>query len=227
MPKISIIIPVYNQAKSLQKCLVSLFSQTFRDFELIIVDDGSKEAIATAVAPWQEGIRLIRQENKGAAAARNAGFKESGGQYLFFCDADIILKLSALEKMLTALENDESAAFAYSSFKFGWKKFRLWPFDSEKLKQLPYIHSTSLIRRKFFPGWDESLKKFQDWDLFLTISERGGRGIWLDEVLFTIKTGGTMSHWLPSFIYQLPVKTKNKEKYLKAKELIQKKHQLT
>jgi hypothetical protein len=127
--------------------------------------------------------------------------------------------------MLGALERDPGAAFAYSSFKWGWKKFKLWPFDYEKLRQMPYIHTTSLIRRQAFPGFDESLKKFQDWDLFLTMAEKGGRGIFIGEVLFKVKKGGTMSQWLPSFVYSWPwLKLKSKDKYEAWKKIVQAKH---
>jgi hypothetical protein len=129
--------------------------------------------------------------------------------------------------MLLALKSDNEASFVYSSFKWGWKKFKLWPFDSEKLKQMPYIHTSSLIRREVFPCFDESLKKFQDWDLFLTIVEKGGRGAYIPEVLFTVTVGGTMSNWLPSFVYKLPwLKLRGKEKYDDWKKVIQKKHKI-
>ncbi|HQA64128.1 MAG TPA: hypothetical protein PK085_03445, partial [bacterium] len=103
--------------------------------------------------------------------------------------------------------------------------FKLWPFDPAKLKKMPYIHTSSLIRREFFPGFDENLKKFQDWDLWLTILERGGQGIWLEQSLFSIKSGGTMSSWLPKIFYQLPWLKKVKA-YRQAERIIKIKHNL-
>ena len=81
-------------------------------------------------------------------------------------------------------------------------------------------------------GWDESLKKFQDWDLWLTMLEQNHKGKWISEVLFTAQTGGTMSNWLPSFIYKIPWdkigwKPKTVKKYEEAKEIIRKKHGLS
>ncbi len=72
---------------------------------------------------------------------------------------------------------------------------------------MPYISSNALVRRSSVPplGWDESLKKFQDWDFFLTMAEQGKQGIWVNELLFTVlNTQGTMSTWVPSFAYKLP-----------------------
>lgn len=170
---------------------------------------------------------VIDQVNAGAPAARNQGAAVSQGEYLLFCDADVMLHGNYLEKMVKALEVNVEASFAYSSFRFGQKLFKLWPFDSEKLKKTPYIHTTSLIRRKDFPGFDESLKRFQDWDLFLTISERGGRGTWVNEVLFEVTAGGTMSNWLPSFVYKLMPWLPSVKKYQAAKRVIIEKHKLT
>lgn len=226
-PKISIIIPTYNCAQIIDKCLESVFGQTFKDFEVIVVDDGSKDDLDSVIKPWLEKIKYIKQENQGAPIARNNGFAESIGEYVIFLDADIITKPSMLAKLLRKLEENPSASYAYASFMWGWKKFKLWPFDGEKLKQMPYIQTSALIRREHFPGFDPKLKKFQDWDLWLTMLHQGHVGIWVDEVLFKVASSGTMSSWLPSFVYKLPfIKNKNKDKYFKAMEIIKEKHKL-
>ena len=221
---ISVIIPAYNAAKTIQACLDSVFNQTYKDIEVIVVNDGSTDDLVLALTNCSHKLTLFDQENKGAPAARNFGFKFSKGEYVLFLDADIIMKPEMLSEMLAALEKEKSVAFAYSSFRWGWKKFKLWPFDVEKLKKMPFIHTSSLIRREVFPGFDESLKKFQDWDLFLTIAEKGGKGAYIPKVLFTVKSKGTMSSWLPSFIYKLPLKLKSKEKYLEWMNIVKKKH---
>lgn len=225
--KISIIIPAYNCAKTINQCLESVFNQTFTDFEVVVVNDGSKDDLDLAIKPWLPKIKYIKQENQGAPTARNNGFAESIGEYVIFLDADIIMKPSMLVKLLKKLEDNFDVSYAYSSFMWGWKKFKLWEFDGEKLKQMPYIHTSALIRRGDFPGFDPKLKKFQDWDLWLTMLERGHKGIWVNEVLFKVASSGTMSSWLPSFVYKLPfVKSKNKDKYEKAMEIIKEKHNL-
>ncbi|NCN07375.1 glycosyltransferase family 2 protein [Candidatus Falkowbacteria bacterium] len=225
MSKISVVIPVYNSSQTIGQCLKSVFAQTFKDLEVIAIDDGSTDSSWSALEKWQDRVKIYQQKNMGAPAARNFGFTKSHGDYVIFCDADVIMRNDMLQKMYDRLEANKNKAYAYSSFKFGWKTFKIWPFNLEKLKNGPYIPTTSLIRRNYFPGFDEFLKKFQDWDLWLTISENGGEGIWINEVLFVAKTGGTMSRWLPKLFYKLSWLSFVK-KYNQAKKIIQDKHNL-
>ncbi len=195
---ISIIIPVYNHAKELVPCIESLKNQTYKSTEIIVVDDGSNIPVVC-----NSNVTLIRQENKGGNAARNLGFDASHGSYILFSDADIVFQAKALEMMYEALTTNPEAAYSYSSFKFGFKKFECGTFDEEKLKRENFIHTTSLIRRDLFPGFDESLKRFQDWDLWLTMLEQGSHGIFIPEVLFSVKPRKAgISQWLPSFAYR-------------------------
>ena len=162
---------------------------------------------------------------------------------VLFCDADVVLRKDCLEKMVRALEAHPEASYAYSSFKFGWKTFKLWPFDAPRLRKMPYIHTTSLIRcTALFKDspligqrtvlepsdpFDESITRLQDWDLWLTMLEQGHTGVWIPEVLYqVVSTKGTMSSWLPSFMYKLPWKTKAVRKYEAAVRIIKQKHNL-
>lgn len=225
MPKISVIVPVYNAEKTINECFESIFNQTFNDLEVIAVNDGSIDSSWSILEKWQDRVKIFNQKNMGAPTARNFGFKQSHGDYVIFCDSDVVMRSDMLQKMYETLEKNKDKAYTYSSFKFGWKTFKIWPYDLDKLKLGPYIPTTSLISRSFFPGFDPILKKFQDWDLWLTISEHGGSGIWINEVLFCAKTGGTMSRWLPKFFYKLSW-LKFVKKYNQAKEIIKKKHNL-
>ncbi len=251
-PLISIIIPVYNHLHTLNKCLESILNQTYYPLEVIIVNDGSTDGFERATAgiddlfriseinktdsvnPYQTKemihieYKIINQENRGASAARNRGFKDSKGDYVIFWDADTEGEPTMLEKMMKALESHPEASYAYSQFKFVWKEIKSQPFDAEKLKQINYIDTTSLIRRADFIEFDESLKRFQDWDLWLTMLEHGKIGIFIQEVLYKKTVGGRegMSNWLPSFVYQLPWRTKQVKKYEEAREIIIKKHHL-
>jgi len=228
---ISIIIPVYNQADKLRQCLDSICAQKVprKNYEVIIVNDGSSDELSISDYKSEiKNLKIINQENKGSNAARNRGFQEARGEYLLFCDADIIMEPNMFDDMTNALENNPKASYAYPSFYWGAKLFKLWPFDAEKLKKMPYIHTTSLIRREHFPqsGWDENIKRLQDWDLWLTMLEKGKIGIWIDKVLFKVQTGGTMSNWLPAFVYKLLPFLPSVKKYKKAVEIIKKKHLL-
>ncbi len=225
--EISVIIPAYNSAGTISDCLKTVFNQTFKDFEVIVVNDGSQDDLAGALEPWRSRLKLINSpKNQGAAAARNLGFRASQGKYLFFADADLLLKPKLFEKMRRVLENYSEPGYVYSSFKFGWKRFCPGSFSAAKLKAGPFIHTSSLIRRECFPGFDPKLKKFQDWDLWLTILEAGWPGIWIAESLFTVRAGGTISCWLPKFAYQLFPWLTAVKKYRRAEKIIKEKHGL-
>lgn len=223
---ISIIIPVYDQAKHLANCLAGIKKQTYDNYEIIVVNDGSKDNVIEIIKNFK--LTYLEQENQGAGAARNRGAKLAKGEYIIFCDADTIMKPAMLELMLKTLKNNPGASFCYSSFIWGRKKFKLWPYDAEKLKIMPYINTTSLIRLKDFPGFDETLKKFQDWDVYLTMLEQKHIGIWLDQVLFKVAVSGaqTMSRWLPSLAYKLLPWLPPVRRYNQAMAVIKKKHGL-
>ena len=236
---ISIIIPVYNHAKELIFCLDSILQQDFPELEVIIVDDGSQDNLQKVLDKQKEkfnkrNIRLktIHQDNKGANSARNRGFLESLGNYVIFLDADIVMKPTMLKKMRNTLKINPEASYAYSSFKFGFKTFKLWKFNEEKLKQMPYIHTSSLIRHSDFLEFDEKIKKLQDWDLWLTMLENGRKGVWIPEVLFKIKPRKKgMSFWLPSFFYKIPwrkigINFNRIEEYENAVKIIKQKHKI-
>ena len=88
-PTISIIIPTYNRAYCLSECLSSIISQTYKDWELIVVDDGSTDNTEEIIQPFmQEGIIYIKQQNQGVSSARNTGLSRARGQYIAFCDSD-------------------------------------------------------------------------------------------------------------------------------------------
>ena len=142
-PLVSIIIPCYNAEKTLEKTLESIFNQTYNNYEIIVVNDGSTDETSDILNVYKNKIKVINQENKGAAATRNRGFKESKGQYLLFCDADVILKSSILEKMVNTLEEHVSVSYCYCNFRFGWHTFTLFPFDAERLKKENYISMMS------------------------------------------------------------------------------------
>lgn len=232
---ISIIIPVYNQADKISDTLRSIESQTFRDFEVIIINDGSKDNIDEVVGQFTKNnsseisYLFINQENKGAPAARNRGFKESSGEFLFFCDADATLVPDALDLMYKALEQNQEAAYAYSSFYWGKKLFKVGNIDAEKLKKAPCIHTMSLVRQRDFPmsGWDESIKKFQDWDLWLTIFKAKGKlGVFINKALFSVSPGGSMSSWLPSFAYKYFPFLPAVKSYNNALTIVKEKHEI-
>ena len=108
MPKISVIVPVYNVEAYLGRCVDSILGQTFTDFELILVDDGSKDtssAICDEYAKKDERITVIHKENAGVSAARNTGLDVACGEYIMFVDSDDYIHTKMFEKMLLYMQN--------------------------------------------------------------------------------------------------------------------------
>ena len=228
---ISIIIPVYNQAQKLAQCLDSIAKQTYQDYQIIIVNDGSTDNVEEVINSFYSQMsnvkcQMFSQANQGSNPARNRGAKLAKGDFLLFCDADIIMQPVMLKIMLETLKNNPQASYAYCSFKYGAKTFKLWPFDAKKLKQMPYIHTTSLIRKEHFPNWDEKIKRLQDWDLWLTMLEQSRIGVWIDQILFKVQTGGTISNWLPKLTYKLLPFLPSVKKYKHVVKIIKQKHNL-
>lgn len=104
---VSVIIPVYKAEAFLHRCVDGILNQTFGDFELILVDDGSPDnsgAICDANAAKDSRIRVIHQENRGASAARNRGLERAEGDYVAFCDSDDLVSPRWLEHLVAAAE---------------------------------------------------------------------------------------------------------------------------
>ncbi|HEL7541574.1 TPA: glycosyltransferase, partial [Enterococcus faecalis] len=111
MPKISIIVPVYNVEKYLEKCVRSILAQTFTDFELILVDDGSPDssgAMCDQFAEQDERVKVIHKENGGLSDARNAGIEIATGEYLGFVDSDDYIADDMYELLYTNIVKEDA-----------------------------------------------------------------------------------------------------------------------
>ncbi len=123
---VSIIVPVYNAANYIEKTIEMVSEQTYKDWELILIDDassdGSADLIDSIIGAQGKRIRLIRKDkNQGAAAARNTGIDAALGRYIAFLDADDIWKSDKLEKQIAFMEKT-GAAFSFHSYEFGDEK---------------------------------------------------------------------------------------------------------
>lgn len=233
-PTISVIIPSYQHAGTIRACLESVLRQTRSPLEVIVVNDGSTDGTERVLAAYRGRVIELNQPNQGSNAARNNGCALAHGDYVIFCDADVVMQPGMLEKMAAQLDRHPEASYVYSSFRFGWKKFRSFIFSPQRLKEMNYIHTTTLIRRAHFPGFDPSLKRFQDWDVWLTMLDAGHIGLYLDEELFRIvdqhgRKG--ISQWRPSIIYRIPWTRLGWEpasvrRYEEARRIVRTKHRL-
>jgi glycosyltransferase involved in cell wall biosynthesis len=106
MTEISVIIPVYNSSEYILEALDSVFAQSFKDFEVIVVDDGSTDDTRQKIQNYSHKIRYFYQENGGPSKARNLGIRESTGKYIAFLDADDVWLPSKLEKQIAEFKKN-------------------------------------------------------------------------------------------------------------------------
>jgi glycosyltransferase involved in cell wall biosynthesis len=185
MPVISIVIPVYNGEKTIEETVRSVLKQTFQDFEIIIINDGSKDKTLEVIDGISDSrIQVYSYSNSGQGASRNRGISYAKGQYLSFLDADDLWTSDKLEAQLDALQANPEAAVAYS-----WTDFIdefgnfLRPGSHLNLSGNVYPHlllsnilengSNPLIRREAIDKvgqFDESLPPAEDWDLYLRLA---------------------------------------------------------
>ena len=104
MPKFSIIVPVYNVEEYIDDCLKSIKNQTFKDYEVIVVNDGTKDNSMDIVKKYD--VEIINQENGGLSAARNAGVKKAKGEYLIFLDSDDYIEKDLLKKINDSIKDN-------------------------------------------------------------------------------------------------------------------------
>jgi len=185
LPLISAVIPCYNHAHFLSEAIESVLKQTYPNYEIIVVDDGSTDNTGEVAARYPE-VRYIRQDNQGLSGARNTGLQESRGDHLVFLDADDLLLPRALEAGEKCLRAHPECAFVSGHFRYVNE-------DGSFLNETPqryvdrehylaflqgnYIsmHATVMYRRSVFNevgNYDTSLPACEDYDLYLRIARR-------------------------------------------------------
>ncbi len=141
---ISVIIPIYNVEKYLNQCIHSVISQTYRNIEVILVDDGSTDSSGTICDNYamnDSRIHVIHQDNAGAGAARNTGLKEAAGEYIAFVDSDDWLEPDAFSYMITILDQNKADVVQcgfYEEYTDRTIKYSS-PAEHEQLNQLEYL----------------------------------------------------------------------------------------
>ncbi len=185
-PKVSIIIPAYNAIKYLPETVESVLKQSFTDFELLIINDGSSDNTVEWVSSISDSrVRLISQENKGLSGARNTGITSSKGEYISFLDADDIWEPTKIEKQVYKLDNDPTVGLVYTWVKYFYEDIesvRLGDPDAEGnvLKAILEANvvmcgSNAMVRRFCFEEvgkFDENLTSIEDWDMWIRIASK-------------------------------------------------------
>jgi len=192
-PTVSVIIPVWNGAALLPETLRSLQSQTFTDFEALIVDDGSTDATAAVAAAFCQAdarLRLVARPHAGLSAARNAGLELARGEFIAFLDADDVWLPEKLARQMELFRADPRASFAYANYYFwdgqqdlsvGHRPNRPLP-DGDTARRLVtsnvYAVSSVVVRRTVIAragGFDTGLESCEDWDMWLRLAEQDFR----------------------------------------------------
>lgn len=211
-PMVSVIIPTHNRAAFLKKAIDSVLGQSCRDYELVVVDDGSSDGTAELLASYGDRIISVRQENRGPSAARNLGIARARGEFIAFLDSDDWWHPDKLALQLCAME--EEPGFLISHTQEVWYTTgRLLPQKKKHRKYhgdifdrcLPICSvslSTVMARRELFERvglFDESLPCCEDYDLWLRVSVTHPF-LLIDEAL-TFKDGGRRDQL--SYLYRM------------------------
>jgi glycosyltransferase involved in cell wall biosynthesis len=199
-PAVSVIIPTYNRAHLLDRAIKSVLSQTYQDFEVIVVDDGSSDNTEDVIKSIGDARLLyVRHEkNVGSNAARNTGIRLARGKYISFQDSDDEWHPDKLERQVPVLEDNPDVGGVYSGFwriKDGDRIY--FPFPSrrprnghinESLLYGNFVTTQALLIRadvlRKTEGFDEKIPRLQDWELMLRLS-KVCRFRFIDEPLFT------------------------------------------
>ena len=197
IPRVSFLVPYYNMGRYLPETLRSIRAQTFTDYEIILVDDGSTDAESLALLDTLQApeLRIIRQRNGGLSAARNTGLRAARGHYILPLDPDDLLEPTFLEKALAVMAGSPGLAYVTSLVAYfretpdtlvgGWVPSGM---DRDALWVVNVASTcTALMERRLVEelgGYDEWLTAYEDWDVFSRMAERGLTGTVIPEPLF-------------------------------------------
>jgi glycosyltransferase involved in cell wall biosynthesis len=185
MPTVSVVIPTFNRIGFLRQAIESVLGQTFRDFELIVVDDGSNDSTPETIENEYPEVRLVRQSRRGVSAARNRGVREAGGTWIAFLDSDDSWLPRKLERQLDRLNREKGYRICYTDEIWIRNGVRVNPgkrhrkFSGDLFwPSLPLCivsPSSVMVEKTLFEemgGFDESLPVCEDYDLWLRIAVR-------------------------------------------------------
>lgn len=199
-PLVSIIVPAYDVTEFIGEALDSVLAQTFHDYEIIVINDGSPdtEALERALAPYMSRIVYIKQENRGVSAARNTGIKAARGSLLAFLDADDTWLPNYLEVQVARIQADPTIDVLYPNVMMfgdaseaGEEFMTACPSSGDVtferlISQECNVSNCSIARRETLIRaglFDESLRSVEDFDLWLRVVKNGGRIVYHRDVL--------------------------------------------
>ncbi len=190
MPKVSVIIPTFNRAQFIRRTIDSVLNQTYRDYEIIIIDDGSTDNTKEVVESYGDKVRYYRQANNGVATARNTGIAKADGEYIAFLDSDDIFLTENLETKISFFESHPNEYWVYSDWQYVDEKGNLLQHGSQKynyshrqlngsiFNELIYHRNfispcTVVLKKSVFDKigcFDPQIPSQEEYDLWLRIS---------------------------------------------------------
>ena len=186
-PKVSVIIPAYNKADFTVKTVESVLAQTYKNLEIIVVDDGSEDQTRNSLSPYEGRIHYFYKKNGGACSARNFGLRAAKGKYVGFLDCDDLYLKDKIARSVDFLEEHPDFGFVHTGvYLIDAKDQIVGRFTCAKDLQIdriaPFLimencvsNPTVLMRKECFEtvgGFDETIFTPADWDLWLRLAER-------------------------------------------------------
>lgn len=193
LPLVSVVIPYYNDGKYIHETLESIQHQTYKNVEIILVDDGSteKESIRVFDDLKKIGFQTYRQKNAGPSAARNLGISHSRGKYILPVDADDKIRPIYIEKAVHYMESHTQCGIVYCKAEFFGARSGLWNLPKYSIEQMLLnncIFVSALFKRTDWEtvhGYDSNMKYgLEDYEFWLSIIELGQGVYCIPEVLF-------------------------------------------
>ena len=206
---VSVIIPNYNYEKFIAETIESVLSQTYKNVEIIVVDDGSKDKSLEVLEKFGDKIRVIQQKNAGVSAARNHGVSFSKGEFIAFLDADDVWLPEKLERQIEKFASDDEIGLVHCSMTLinpldepigemnsGQEGFVAEEFLRFERGVVVGAGSTALVKREIFDevkGFDLRLSTAADWDFCYQVSRKYKFGF-VSEPLVLYRMHGTNMH---------------------------------
>jgi glycosyltransferase involved in cell wall biosynthesis len=204
-PRVSVIVPVYNGAAHIVETVESVLAQTYTDFELMVVDDGSTDGTAELLRPYRGQIRLIQQSNQGVSAARNNGLQRALGDFVLFLDGDDLLYPDKLKQQVALLEADHLLGAVHSGWRlvdeYGRPLRNIRPWQRmptltlpDWLQWKPVFLGAMLFRRSWLQridGFRTDLRQAEDTDFLLRLSLAGCPMRWLKRITIDYRQHGS------------------------------------
>lgn len=208
-PTVSVVIPAYNAAWCVRRAIDSVLAQDLRDFELIVVDDGSTDETPVVLASYGDRIRVLRKANGGLSSARNKGIREARGEFVAFLDADDWWLPGKLNKQVTLMRARPELGFSSTSARVESPEGRLvnvWSCADWEGPFLVHLFganadvagsgSAVIVRRSLFErigGFDETLRSLEDIDMWMRLAAVSDYACLEDPLAVILKRPDSMS----------------------------------